>query len=95
MVNHGGVEVFVAEEHLDGAGVISGADGSRGRKPRSMLFMRMFRCLSNNLCVHWILKQSRSHQKTTTDFFSAMKAKHHRYAFQSLFASHPAFSSPS
>ena len=32
------------------------------------------------------------YHKTTTDFFSAMNARHHRYAFRSLFAAHPSFS---
>lgn len=67
-------------------------DLSRVRKPRSMLFMGMFRRLSNSLCMHWISKQPRSHHKTTTDFFSAMNAHHHRYAVRSLFAAHPSFS---
>ncbi len=67
-------------------------DLSRVRKPRSMLFMGMFRRLSNSLCVHWIQKQTRSHHKTTTDFFSAMNAHHHRYALRSLLAAHPSFS---
>lgn len=67
-------------------------DLCRVRKPRSMLFMGMFRRLSNSLCMHWISKQSRSHHKTTTDFFSGMNASHQRYAFRSLFAAHPSFS---
>jgi len=67
-------------------------DLSRVRKPRSMLFMGIFRRLSNSLCMHWISNQPRSHHKTTTDFFSAMNARHHRYAFRSLFAAHPSFS---
>ncbi|MBA2435633.1 MAG: hypothetical protein H0V54_11245 [Chthoniobacterales bacterium] len=70
-------------------------DLSRVRKPRSMLFMGMFRRLSNSLCMHWISKQPRSHHKTTTDFFSVMNAHHHRYAFRSLFAARPSFSCPS
>jgi len=67
-------------------------DLSRVRKPGSMLFMGMFRRLSNSLCVHWISKQSRPQHKTTTDFFSAMNANHQRYAFRSIFAAHPSFS---
>ena len=43
-----------------------------------MLFMGMFRRLSNSLCMHWIPKQPRSQHKTTTDFFSVMNASHHR-----------------
>jgi len=70
-------------------------DLSRAHKPGSMLFMGIFRCLSNSLCVHWISRQPRSHHKTNTDFFSAMNANHHRYAFRSLFAAHPSFSTAS
>jgi len=70
-------------------------DLSRVRKPRSMLFMGMFRRLSNSLCMHWMSKQPRSHHKTTTDFFCAMNADHHRYAVRSLSAAKPSFSSAS
>lgn len=70
-------------------------DLSRVRKPSSMLFMGMFRRLSNSLCVHWMGKQTRSHHKTTTDFFSAMNANQHRYARRCLFATHPTFSTSS
>jgi hypothetical protein len=57
-----------------------------------MLFMGMFRRFSNSLCLHWINKQPRPHHKTTTDFFSAMNANHHRYTFRSLLVAHPSFS---
>ncbi len=30
-----------------------------------MLFMGMFRRLSNSLCMHWISKQNKPHHKTT------------------------------
>ena len=70
-------------------------DLSRVRKPRAMLFMGMFRRLSNSLCMHWISKQPRSHHQTTANFFSAMNASHHRYALRSLFAASPSFSTPS
>jgi hypothetical protein len=70
-------------------------DLSRVRKPRSMLFMGMFRRLSNSLCMHWMGKQPRSHHKTTSDFFCAMNARHHRYAFRCLFAARPTFASAS
>lgn len=67
-------------------------DLSRVRKPSSMLFMGMFRRVSNSLCMHWISKQKRPHHKTTTDFFNAMNANHHRNAIRSLSASFPSFS---
>lgn len=70
-------------------------DLSRVRKPCSMLFMGMFRRLSNSLCMHWISKQNKPHHKTTTDFFNAMNANHHRNAFRSVSAAHPSFSSRS
>ena len=70
-------------------------DLSRVRNPSSMLFMGMFRRLSNSLCLHWIGKQPRPHHKTTADFFCAMNAEHHRYSFRALFASRPSFSTAS
>lgn len=70
-------------------------DLSRVRKPASMLFMGMFRRITNSLCMHWISKQKKPHHKTTTDFFNAMNANHHRNAIRSLSASRPSFSSPS
>lgn len=70
-------------------------DLSRVRKPRSMLFMGMFRRISNSLCLHWITHQPRPHHKTTSDFFSAMNAFHHLYALRSLCAARPSFSAAS
>ena len=70
-------------------------DLSRVRKPSSMLFMGMFRRLSNSLCMHWISKQRNPHHKTTADFFNAMNANHQRNAIRSLSASRPSFSSAS
>jgi len=82
-----GLHQRLAVSHLD--------DLSRVRKPSSMLFMGMFRRISNSLCMHWISKQKKPHHKTTTDFFNAMNANHHRNAIRSLSASRPSFSSPS
>ena len=70
-------------------------DLSRVRKPSSMLFMGMFRRLSNSLCMHWISKQRNPNHKTTADFFNAMNANHQRNAIRSLSASRPSFSSAS
>ena len=67
-------------------------DLSRVRKPSSMLFMGMFRRISNSLCLHWISTQKNPHHKTTTDFFNAMNANHQRNAIRSLSASFPSFS---
>ena len=55
----------------------------------------MFRRLSNSLCLHWIAHQPRPHHKTTSDFFSAMNANHHRYPFRAIFASRPSFNTAS
>jgi len=66
-------------------------DLSRVSKPSSMLFMGMFRRISNSLCLHWISKQKNPHHKTTTDFFTAMNANHQRNAIRSLSASFPSF----
>ena len=40
-------------------------DLSRVRKPSAMLFMGMFRRLSNSLCLHGISKHDKPHHKTT------------------------------
>ncbi len=41
------------------------------------------------------VKKNKPHHKTTTDFFNAMNANHHRNAFRSVSAAHPSFSSRS
>lgn len=70
-------------------------DLCRVRNPSSMLFMGMFRRLSNSLCLHWIAKQKKALHKTTSDFFNAMNANHQLNACRSLLASRPSFSCPS
>lgn len=66
-------------------------DQSRVRKPKSMRVMGMFRRFSNSLFMHWRSQQNKPHHKTTTDFFSAMNAEHHRYAIRCLHARQPSF----
>ena len=66
-------------------------DQSRVRKPKSMRVMGMFRRLSNSLFMHWRSRQNKPRHKTTTDFFSAMNAEHHRYAICCLHARQPSF----
>jgi hypothetical protein len=66
-------------------------DLCRVRRPQSMLVMGMFRRLSNSLCLHWRSRQKKPHHKTTTDFFTAMNAEHHRYAIRCLHARQPTF----
>ena len=51
----------------------------------------MFRRFSNSLFLHWRGRQTRHHHKTTTDFFTAMNAEHHRYAIRCLQARQPSF----
>lgn len=64
-------------------------DLCRVRKPKSMRVMGMFRRLSKSLFLHWRSQQKKPHHKTTTDFFSAMNAEHHRYAIRCLQARRP------
>lgn len=66
-------------------------DLCRVRKPQSMRVMGMFRRFSNSLFLHWRSRQKKPQHKTTTDFFSAMNAEHHRYAIRCLHARQPGF----
>jgi predicted transposase YbfD/YdcC len=66
-------------------------DQCRVRKPQSMRIMGMFRRFSNSLFMHWRAQQKRPQYKTTTDFFSALNAEHHRYAIRCLHARQPSF----
>ncbi len=43
-----------------------------------MRVMGMFRRFSNSLFMHWRNRQIKPQLKTTTDFFSARNAEHHR-----------------
>ena len=70
-------------------------DQCRVRKPKSMRVMGMFRRLSNSLFMHWRSQQKKPRHKTTTDFFSAMNAEHHRYAIRCLHARQPSFQTAS
>ena len=70
-------------------------DLCRVRLPKSMRVIGMFRRFSNSLCAHWRSLQNKPHHKTTTDFFSAMNAEHHRYAIRCLHARQPSFKSAS
>ena len=69
-------------------------DQCRVRKPKSMRVIGMFRRLSNSLFMHWRGQQPRPKHKSTTDFFSAMNAEHHRYAIRCLHARKPSFRTP-
>jgi hypothetical protein len=66
-------------------------DHCRVRSPRSMLVLGMLRRFSNSLFLHWRSHQPKPHHKTTTDFFTAMNAQHHRYAIRCLHACQPSF----
>ena len=70
-------------------------DQCRVRHPKSMRVMGMFRRLSNSLFMHWRRRQKKPRHKTTTDFFSAMNAEHHRYAIRCLHARQPSFQTAS
>ncbi len=70
-------------------------DQCRVRQPQSMRVMGMFRRFSNSLFMHWRGRQKKPWHKTTTDFFSAMNAEHHRYAIRCLHARPPSFQTAS
>jgi len=70
-------------------------DQCRVRQPQSMRVMGMIRRFSNSLCMHWRSRQKKPRHKTTTDFFSAMNAEHHRYAIRCIHARQPSFQTSS
>jgi len=70
-------------------------DQCRVRRPQSMRVIGMFRRFSNSLFLHWRSRQKKPKHKTTTDFFTAMNAEHHRYAIRCLQARQPSFRSAS
>ena len=70
-------------------------DQCRVRQPQSMRVMGMFRRFSNSLFMHWRSRQKKPRHKTTTDFFSALNAEHHRYAIRCLHARQPSFKTAS
>jgi predicted transposase YbfD/YdcC len=78
-----GLHLRLDVSHLD--------DQCRVRRPKSMRVMGMFRRFSNSLFMHWRSRQKKPQHKTTTDFFSAMNAEHHRYAIRCLHARQPSF----
>jgi hypothetical protein len=78
-----GLHLRLDVSHLD--------DQCRVRLPRSMRVMGMLRRFSNSLFMHWRSRQRNPHYNTTTDFFTAMNAEHHRYAISCLQARQPSF----
>ena len=66
-------------------------DQCRVRLPKSMRVIGMFRRFSHSLFMHWRSRQRKPQHKTTTDFFSAMNAEHHRYGIRCLQARQPSF----
>ena len=60
-----------------------------------MRVIGMLRRFSNSLFMHCRSRQKKPRLKTTADFFTAMKAEHHRYAISCLHARQPAFLSSS
>jgi len=82
-----GLHLRLDVSHLD--------DQCRVRLPKSMRVMGMLRRFSNSLFMHWRSRQKKPKHKTTTDFFSAMNAEHHRYAIRCLHARQPSFQTTS
>ncbi len=70
-------------------------DQCRVRTPSSMRVIGMFRRFSNSLFMHWRRRQKKPKPKTTTDFFTALNAEHHRYAIRCLQARQPSFQTAS
>jgi hypothetical protein len=70
-------------------------DLCRVRLPKAMRLMGLFRRISNSLFMEWRSRQKKPHHKTTTDFFSAMNAEHHRYAIRCLHARQPSLQTAS
>jgi hypothetical protein len=78
-----GLHLRLDVSHLD--------DQCRVRLPKSMRVVGMLRRFSNSLFMHWRTRQTMPKHKTTTDFFTAMNAEHHRYAIRCLHARQPSF----
>jgi predicted transposase YbfD/YdcC len=70
-------------------------DLCRVRLPKAMRLMGLFRRISNSLFMEWRSRQKKPQHKTTTDFFCAMNAEHHRYAIRCIHARQPSFKSSS
>ena len=70
-------------------------DLCRVRRPKAIRLMGLFRRISNSLFMEWRSRQKKPRHKTTTDFFSAMNAEHHRYAIRCLHARQPSFQTAS
>jgi hypothetical protein len=70
-------------------------DQCRVRLPKSMRVIGMFRRFSNSLFMHWRGRQKKPQHKTTTDFFTALNAEHHRYAIRCIQARQPSFQTTS
>ena len=70
-------------------------DQCRVRLPRSMRVMGLLRRFSHSLFMHWRSRQNKPQHKTTTDYFTAMNADHHRYAIRCLQARRPSFQTAS
>jgi len=70
-------------------------DESRVRTPRSLRVLGMLRRFSVSIGMHWRSRQRKPHQKSMTDFVTAMDAEHHCYALCALRSHHPTFQTPS
>jgi hypothetical protein len=70
-------------------------DQCRVRLPQSLRVLGMIRRFSISLFMHWRSRQRKPQHKTTTDYFAAMDAEHHRYALCVLRSRRPTFQTPS
>lgn len=78
-----GLHLRLDVSHLD--------DLCRVREPQAMRVAGMLRRFSNSLFMHWRSRQKKPKHKTTTDFFTAMNAEHHRCAIRCIHARQPSF----
>jgi hypothetical protein len=70
-------------------------DQGRVRLPQSLRVIGLFGRLSNSRFPRWRGRQKQPRHKTTTGFFGAMHAEHHRHAIRCLQARQPSFRSSS
>ena len=66
-------------------------DQCRVRLPQFMRVVGLFRRFSNRLFLHWRSRHQKPRHQTTTNFFTAMNAEHHRHALRCLQARQPSF----
>jgi hypothetical protein len=70
-------------------------DPCRVLRPKAMCLMGLFRRSSHSLFMEWRRRQKKPQHQTTTDFFGAKNAEHHRDAIRCRHARHPSFQTAS